>query len=377
MHEHDKIETFLWGLLPDNEFVLGRWAQRFQVSARNVFSLISFVGEDCSGAVQFVRPERLGAVLAPIAPEIDWLEEADIAKRLNALKSDHAAWRMPRDTGQFSLAGAQPKTALFHDGQRWGVPAGRMPTTHILKPPSGEFDGHAENEHFCLSLARSLGLSAASSEVRWFGNEVAIVVERYDRVRGLDPLSILRLHQEDICQALGAPPTAKYQNEGGPGPEEIIRLLRSHSSQPPEDIARFIDALAYNWFIAGTDAHAKNYSLLHGGGGRVRLAPLYDLASALPYAELDPLRIKLAMKIGGEYRLRDIGARQWGKLANEVELDSAPILMRIGGMASDIAGKAAFVRRKIIEAGISHPILDRLVRIITSRAKRCAQLLRL
>jgi serine/threonine-protein kinase HipA len=135
--------------------------------------------------------------------------------------------------------------------------------------------------------------------------------------------------------------------------------------------------LAYNWFIAGTDAHAKNYSLLHGGGGRVRLAPLYDLASALPYAELDPLRIKLAMKIGGEYRLRDIGARQWGKLANEVELDSAPILMRIGGMASDIAGKAAFVRRKIIEAGISHPILDRLVRIITSRAKRCAQLLRL
>jgi serine/threonine-protein kinase HipA len=239
MHEHDKIETFLWGLLPDNEFVLGRWAQRFQVSARNVFSLISFVGEDCSGAVQFVRPERLGAVLAPIAPEIDWLEEADIAKRLNALKSDHAAWRMPRDTGQFSLAGAQPKTALFHDGQRWGVPAGRMPTTHILKPPSGEFDGHAENEHFCLSLARSLGLSAASSEVRWFGNEVAIVVERYDRVRGLDPLSILRLHQEDICQALGAPPTAKYQNEGGPGPEEIIRLLRSHSSQPPGGYSPF------------------------------------------------------------------------------------------------------------------------------------------
>ena len=104
---------------------------------------------------------------------------------------------MPHDTGQFSLAGAQPKTALLFDGQRWGVPGGRTPTTHILKPPIRGLDGHAENEHLCLALARALGLPAAHSEVRRFGDETAIVVERYERTRR--PGSIRRLHQEDMC----------------------------------------------------------------------------------------------------------------------------------------------------------------------------------
>src|SRR5262249_18335136 len=153
--------TFLWGLLPDNEFVLDRWARRFQVSARNVFALISHVGEDCAGAVQFVTRERLGAVQSGDSDNIDWLDEAGLAQRLRILHEDHAAWRLPRDTGQFSLAGAQPKTALFFQEGRWGIPSGRVPTTHILKPPTGRFDGHAENEHVCLALARALGLPAA------------------------------------------------------------------------------------------------------------------------------------------------------------------------------------------------------------------------
>src|SRR5690348_1177060 len=152
-HAHGRIEPFLWGLLPDNQMVLDQWARRFHVSARNAFSLISVVGEDCAGAVQFVRPERLDAILGGAPPEIEWLKEADIAERLRTLREDRSAWRIPGDTGQFSLAGAQPKTALLFDHGRWGVPSGRVPTTHILKPPSAEFAGHAENEHFCLELA--------------------------------------------------------------------------------------------------------------------------------------------------------------------------------------------------------------------------------
>src|ERR1700728_2567176 len=144
---HRKIEPFLWGLLPDNEIVLGQWARKFHVSPRNAFGLIANVGEDCAGAVQFVRRERLDAILGQAPPEIEWLDDAAIGERLRALLGDHSAWRSPRDTGQFSLAGAQPKTALLFENGRWGVPSGRMPTTHILKPPTGEFDGHAENEH--------------------------------------------------------------------------------------------------------------------------------------------------------------------------------------------------------------------------------------
>ena len=158
-HGHDKIDPFLWGLLPDNELVLGRWARKFQVSARNAFSLIAAVGEDCAGAVQFVRPERLDAVLGRRRREIQWLDEGEIAKRLRTLREDQSAWRMPSDTGQFSLAGAQPKTALILQRGRWGIPSGRVPTTHILKPPSAAFGGHAENGAFLTRIGARFGSS--------------------------------------------------------------------------------------------------------------------------------------------------------------------------------------------------------------------------
>lgn len=282
-HGRAAVEAFLWGLLPDNEQVLARWAAKFQVSARNVFALISHVGEDCAGAVQFVTPERLEAIRSGKEDKVEWLDEAELAKRLQALREDHAAWRLPRDTGQFSLAGAQPKTALLLQNDRWGIPSGSIPTTHILKPPTGHFDGHAENEHICLMLARNLGLPAAQSKVRRFKDEVAIVVERYDRQqKGND---IIRVHQEDTCQALGIMPTKKYQNEGGPSATNIIDLLRTYSTDRDTDLDTFVTALGFNWLIAGTDAHAKNYSLLLSGPD-VRLAPLYDIASILPYESI-------------------------------------------------------------------------------------------
>src|SRR5580693_7656529 len=61
-HSNARIDPFLWGLLPDNQLVLDQWARKFHVSPRNAFSLISAVGEDCAGAVQFVRPERLEVI---------------------------------------------------------------------------------------------------------------------------------------------------------------------------------------------------------------------------------------------------------------------------------------------------------------------------
>ena len=90
-HSHKPMEAFLWGLLPDNTAILDRWARRFQVSARNPFALMSHVGEDCAGAVQFVRPERLDDVVGQGPSEIDWLDEAGVAERLRALRADYPA----------------------------------------------------------------------------------------------------------------------------------------------------------------------------------------------------------------------------------------------------------------------------------------------
>jgi len=372
-HPHRIIESFLWGLLPDNQAILDGWARKFQVSARNAFALISAVGEDCAGAVQFVRPERLDAVLQPSPHEIEWLDEAAIANRLRLLREDQSAWRIPRDTGQFSLSGAQPKTALLIDNGRWGVPSGRVPTTHILKPPSVHFHGHVENEHFCLELARAFGLPVADSRIMRFQDELAIVVQRYDRVR--TPVGLRRVHQEDVCQALGIPPTRKYQNEGGPGVHDIVELLNTYSGDPAQDVDTFLDAIAYNWLIAGTDAHAKNYALLIGAQSRIRLAPLYDLASILPYPEFDDQRIKLSMKIGGEYRLREIGLRQWGKLAVEVRRDADPLIQRVRDLTAQIADHVADVRNQMEDEGLTHATVTRLAEALTARSAVCRGIL--
>jgi serine/threonine-protein kinase HipA len=371
-HGPSVVQAFLWGLLPDNERVLDRWAAKFQVSARNVFALISHVGEDCAGAVQFVMPDRLDAVRGGKEDEVEWLDQADIAKRLEILRADHAAWRLPRDTGQFSLAGAQPKTALLFQNDRWGIPSGRIPTTHILKPPTGQFDGHAENEHICLMLARELGLPTAESTVMRFGEEVAIVIERYDRQPAGN--EIIRIHQEDVCQALGIMPTKKYQNEGGPSPDNIVELLRTHSTDREADVETFVAALGFNWLIAGTDAHAKNFSLLLASG-HVRLAPLYDVASILPYDEFDIRKIKLAMKIGGEYKLKQIGFRHWQKFARETRVDADAVLSQLTAMAKQLPDEVNAARKRSREAGLKEGIIERLATQLIERAAECQRIL--
>ncbi|RQH03581.1 type II toxin-antitoxin system HipA family toxin [Bradyrhizobium sp. RP6] len=373
-HGPATVQSFLWGLLPDNEQVLERWAKKFQVSARNVFALISNVGEDCAGAIQFVTPDRLGALKTGKDDKIEWLDKSEIANRLRVLREDHAAWRLPSDTGQFSLAGAQPKTALVLKDNKWGIPSGRIPTTHILKPPTGHFDGHAENEHICLQLARELGLPAAETKVMRFEQEIAIVVERYDRqVSGND---IIRVHQEDICQAMGIPPTKKYQNEGGPTPADVVELLRTYSTDREADLETFVSALVFNWLIGGSDAHAKNYSLLLASGALVRLAPLYDIASILPYDHVDQRKIKLAMKVGGEYKLDQIGLRQWQKFARETRVDADVLIATLNSMAGQIPDLVADIRTRAQKDGLENAVIERLATALSTRAKDCEHVLK-
>ena len=372
-HGPEVVENFLWGLLPDNEMVLERWAKKFQISARNVFGLISNVGEDCAGAVQFVRPDRADAILGGREDGVDWLDEAELASRLKALRDDHAAWRMPRDTGQFSLAGAQPKTAVLFIQGKWGIPRGRIPTTHILKPPTGAFDGHAENEHLCLRTARKLGLPTATTKVIEFRGEVAIAVERYDRAfSGRD---ILRVHQEDMCQALGLPPTRKYQNEGGPSAADVASLIRLYSGARDEDIGRFVDAVLFNFLIAGPDAHAKNYSLLIGGAGRVRMAPLYDIASILPYDDYDLHKVKLSMKIGGEYGILDIRRRHIERMAKDVKLPPNAVVERLKTLAEALPDAVSDEARIAAADGLNSHIIDWLVSRMAKRATACLNLM--
>lgn len=368
-HDPRAVEPVLWGLLPDNEHTLQRWASSFQVSARNAMALLAHAGEDCAGAVQFVRPERLEEVLSGHADLKEPLDDAAIADRLRRLSRDSGASRKPDDVGQFSLAGAQPKTAFLLEDGRWYIPGGRIPTTHIIKPPTNEYDGYAENEHFCLNLAKRIGLPACESGIVRFEDQLAICVTRYDRLR-VDG-RLLRVHQEDFCQALGVMPQIKYQNQGGPEPSRMADLIREYSRRPAEDVETLFFALAFNWLIAGTDAHAKNYSLLLGTGGDVRLAPLYDLSSALPYRQLTRRKLKMAMKVGSRYRWWEIRGSDWETLAIAFSLSPEDAIARVRELALALPSLASSLASELAAQGLEHPVIARLVDAIADASVRC------
>lgn len=371
-HPDRAVTPWLWGLLPDNDAVLSRWGRQFQVSPSSPFALLATpVGEDCAGAVRFVHPDRLEEALAR-SGEIFWLAEDEVAGRLRDLRRDGTAWLGSTFAGQFSLGGTQAKTALFEQGGRWGVPSGSTPTTHILKPAISGLDDHDLNEHLCLDAAARAGLLVVRSTIARFADQTALVVERYDRRR--DGARIARVHQEDLCQALGVPPFRKYQNEGGPGVADIAGLLRRSmpASQADVDIWRFADALIWNWIVGGTDGHAKNYSVLLDGPD-VRLAPLYDIASALPYG-VHERKLKLAMKIGGSYALfpqRNI----WPSAAADLGLDPDAVVRRCRELAS--AAPDAFTDAAATPdvVSLTSSLPATLVDLVADRAARCRQIL--
>lgn len=364
------VEAFLWGLLPDNEQTLARWAQRFQVSARNPFALLKNVGRDCAGAVQFL----------PQGDEIsrgeifESLTDEQIGDRLRDLRRDGAATRRLGDAGQFSLAGAEAKTAFHFDTStgQWGIPLGDTPTTHIFKPPMPHLHGHIENEHFCLQLAQMLGMDAAHSQVLEFAGEKAIVVKRYDR-RNIDGRTI-RIHQEDMCQALSVMPTLKYENQGGPGVVTISNKVLSASNDLVRDWQIFMEANIFNWVIGGTDAHAKNYSMLLGAQSEARLAPLYDISTILPHlgegeiqAEMRDLR--LAMKIDRVYPIDEVMPRHWKRCASSAKVGSEFTMQTIRHQIAIMPDLASECAAKVRVEGIKHEIVDRLVDTISARAQ--------
>lgn len=375
LHGDAQVTPWLWGLLPDNGDVLARWGRAFGVSVGSPFALLGTqVGHDCAGAVQFCLPEAVDE-LRSRPGEVDWLSDEEIATRLRSLRADSATWLGPGFTGQFSLGGAQAKTALHRAEGRWGVSRGSTPTTHILKPAVAGFQAQDLNEHICMAAARRLGLQVAATRLERFEDESAIVVERYDRIEHGGHL--LRIHQEDLCQVLSVPPTRKYQSEGGPTPGRIAALLRSTIAGPEAetDVWRFVDALAYNWLIAGTDAHAKNYSLLLAGG-QIRLAPLYDLASFLPYDESAGHRVKLAMKVGDDYRLAGTDrTSEWERTADDLGLHRDRVLRRVHDLAVRAPAAFATVLGHLDEPALDTDLPRRLVDLVTERCRRCAALL--
>lgn len=311
-------------LLPDSAAIRKRVAERVGADGADAFSLLTALGHDCVGALQFLPDgSEPGPAGAADGRQISDDEIADIIRNLAA-----APLGMGEDADfRISIAGAQEKTALLRKDGHWFKPTGASATTHILKPQIGQLpngidlSNSVENEYLCLTLLEALGVSAAKVEMTDFGGRRTLIVERFDRLWAKDG-RLLRLPQEDMCQALSIPPTRKYQSDGGPGMGEIITLLRG-SDTPEADIAAFMRASIIFWLLGATDGHAKNFSVFIGPGGRFRLTPLYDVLTAQPSldgGQIPRRQFKLAMSVGTNRHsaIADIVPRHFRQTADRV-----------------------------------------------------------
>ena len=308
-------------LLPDSEALRRRVAEKVGANGFDAYSLLSRIGRDCVGALQFLPEDESLEETTRIQGEA--LDDAAIEALLLNLAQTPLGLTRDEDF-RISVAGAQEKTALLRHEGRWRKPFGTTPTTHLFKTaigrlPNGiDLSNSIENEYYCLELLRAFGLPVNAAEIVEFGATKALVIERFDRRWTMDG-RLLRLPQEDCCQALSVPPTRKYQNEGGPGIVDILNLLKG-SDIPAEDQKTFLKAQILFWLIGATDGHAKNFSLFLGPRGRFRLAPLYDVLTAQPSLDsrhiLDK-QMKLAMSVGKSrhYVMRFIKGRHFAQTA--------------------------------------------------------------
>jgi serine/threonine-protein kinase HipA len=319
--------SYFNNLLPDSEPLLRKIAERVSADGIGAYSLLSKIGRDCVGALEF-RSSSDDAlfVQGSAAQPYVVMSEQEVHDILASLSRSPLG--IAHDGGfRISLAGAQEKAAFLMQDGHWCRPVGTMPTTHIFKPQIGEldFDGvpvdfsqSVENEFYCLNLLQSFGLKCAQVSMADFKGKRVLIVERFDRRRRSDG-SILRLPQEDTCQALGVPPTQKYQSYGGPKLIDILKLLEK-SDTPIEDQETVFMAQILFWLIGAPDGHAKNFSIFLRPQGQLQLTPLYDVLSAEPAFQDNKIRhraYRLAMSVGRKphYKILEVHGRHFVETA--------------------------------------------------------------
>lgn len=324
----DVVYNFFDNLLPDNPQIRARIQTRFHILTDQPFDLLASIGRDCVGAIQILDSKETQSNNKIL---FEPLNEEEIASILRNTQNYPLGMTDNADEFRISIAGAQEKAAFLYWKGKWNRPLGTTPTTHIFKLPIGyipyqqmDLSDSCENEWLCLQIADAFGLPVAECEIQHFENVKTLVVKRFDRKLASNGARILRLPQEDICQALGISPNLKYQADGGPGIENIMRLLLG-SAEPAADRDIFFSAQILFWLLAAIDGHAKNFSIYIEPSGKYRLTPLYDIMSAHPLIankQLQAKKINMAMALKGKnnhYHWHDIQRRHFlsmAKIAN-------------------------------------------------------------
>jgi serine/threonine-protein kinase HipA len=357
-----ETRPFFEALLPEGA-IRDQIASQFKLAPGDSYGLLAELGRDCAGALQVVAEKRMSE-----PPSVRWLTPEQLGELIEDLPRRPLGVRPEDDRLRLSLAGVQRKAVLVRDEEgRFGEPLDGMPSTHILKPelPGSEYPNVAVNEYFCMRLARRCGLPVAEVELISAAGRPCVVVERFDRDRSSWPPA--RLHQEDLCQALGLTPDFKYQHadETVPSFRALAELLDDHATQPGVDRLNAARATVFNFVVGNADAHAKNISLLHVEGG-VALTPMYDLVSTAAYPDLTP---QLSLAIGYEFDPGRIGLAEWSDFAVDLGLQPRGFERTRRELAGRIVDEARALREEAKSEGWHTETLDAIVAITEARTE--------
>ena len=330
---------FFEGLLPEGD-VKRRISDYLHISETSTLKLLQELGGECAGLVS-ILPEseenKTKNVYDFSSLNYEPLSEKKLAEYIENVNTRPLL--KAKEKFRLSLAGAQEKLPLTYFDGKYYLPKNGAPSTHILKPTgSGDLSSLAANEYICTKLAEYCGLPTSKTELKRIGYVEFLLISRYDRV--CDGNHFSRIHQEDMCQALGILSDRKYQNDGGPGNADVYKLIKENTTIPLLETRNFLRYVVFNLVIGNCDAHGKNYSLLFCDG-TIRLAPIYDAVCTIVYPNLTR---KFSMKIGKHYEIKKINQDDFGVLAEEIGLKSKTVLDCYSDIAENVA--KAFDRLK-------------------------------
>ena len=325
--------AFVAGLLPDSIRHRNLLAAEMDIEDDpSDFAFLAKMGRDAAGALTVIPENETPA--RDNAPSIAWLEGREFADHLRSLPKRPLLF-----DGEggiiLSLAGVNDKTAVVFSKGRIGLPRDGFPSTHIVKVDIPGLEDSIKTEQFCLDVAREAGLKAPKSKIMTIEDQTFMIMSRYDRV--MRNGSLVRIHQEDFCQALGLMPARKYQRHSGPGWPDCFDLIRK-SSSPVADRKSLLEHAVFQYLCGNPDAHAKNYSLVYRGGpGGLRLSPLYDLNNAAAHRHnFKSTRPIMAMSIGVQDNSDEVTEYDWRHFARDCGINENIVIRTLENIASRI-----------------------------------------
>ncbi len=353
-------EKYFGGLLPESEEAKKAIGKNFDANPKSTFSLLRAIGHDCAGAISFHDPEDPVVQDALLETKMKPLSEAELEKHIKELPLKPLF--MGVEGLRLSLAGVQEKAAVCVFEDKIAIPLAGTPTTHILKPSMSKYSGSVQNEYLCLRTATRLGLPVPDVKMSRAGKEDYLLVERYDR-KFDEGKRIIRLHQEDFCQALGF--REKYQRLGGPGFKDCFELLMK-TRIPVIGRDLLMRAAVFNYLVGNNDAHGKNFAILYDVDGNSRLAPFYDILCTQAY---DELTNDLCMKLGEHYDFKDIKESDWQVLCKTTGFSFPGLKKIISSLTEQVVVSVEEERNLLRKTEFDNPVLDKIVARVQQNAK--------